>query len=210
MGTLINVAVLNSEGQPVGEIGLKEEIFAVPPKEATVHRAIVRILADQRRGTASTKKRGEVAGSGRKPWRQKGTGRARAGSIRSPLWRGGGIVFGPKPRDYSLALPKKMRRLALRSALSAKLAAGQLVVVESLALPAPKTKEAQAFLRAVASVPKALLVTAEPDASLRRAVRNLPGAKVTTVASLNPYEILAHDKVVFSREAVARLEEVLG
>jgi len=210
VGTLINVAVLNSEGQPVGEIGLKEEIFAVPPKEATVHRAIVRILADQRRGTASTKKRGEVAGSGRKPWRQKGTGRARAGSIRSPLWRGGGIVFGPKPRDYSLALPKKMRRLALRSALSAKLAAGQLVVVESLALPAPKTKEALAFLRAVNALPKALVVTEQPDLALKRAVRNLPGTKLTTVASLNPYDLLAHEKVVFSRQAIARLEEVLG
>lgn len=207
---MINVAVLNNEGQPVGEIALKEEIFAVPPREATVHRAIVRILADRRRGTASTKKRGEVAGSGRKPWRQKGTGRARAGSIRSPLWRGGGIVFGPKPRDYSFSVPKKLRRLALRSALSAKLAAGKLIVVDSLALKAPKTKEAIALLRAIDALSKALVVTAEPDAVLSRAVRNLPGTKVTTAASLNPYEVLAHDKVVFSRDAVARLQEVLG
>jgi large subunit ribosomal protein L4 len=191
---------------------LREDIFGLAPQEhvATVHRTVERILADRRRGTASTKRRGEVAGGGRKPWRQKGTGRARAGSIRSPLWRGGGVVFGPKPRDYSFSLPRKLRRLALRAALSAKLSQGKLIVVDSLALGAPKTKEALAFLRAVNALPKALVVTEQPDLALKRAVRNLPGTKLTTVASLNPYDLLAHEKVVFSRQAIARLEEVLG
>ncbi|MGB9886549.1 MAG: 50S ribosomal protein L4 [Moorellales bacterium] len=209
---MISVAVLNHSGQAVGEMPLREDIFGLNPREhtATVHRAVERILADRRRGTASTKRRGEVAGGGRKPWRQKGTGRARAGSIRSPLWRGGGVVFGPKPRDYSFALPRKLRRLALRAALSAKLSQGKLIVVDSLALGASKTKEALAFLRAVNAWPKALVVTEQPDPVLRRALRNLPGAKLTTVESLNPYDLLAHEKVVLSRQAVARLEEVLG
>ena len=207
---MINVAVLNSQGQQVGEMGLKEEVFAVPPHEATVHQAIVRFLADRRRGTAATKNRAAVAGSGRKPWRQKGTGRARAGSLRSPLWRGGGTIFGPQPRDYSFTLPKKMRRLALRSALSAKFAAGKLIVVDSLAVAKPKTKEIKAVLGAINALPRALVVTAEPEAELARAMRNLPGMKVSAVAGLNPYEVLAHEKVVLSKEAVAKLEEVLG
>lgn len=207
---MINVAVLNTEGQPVGEIGLREEIFGVRPNIPTLHRAVVRILAGRRRGTASTKTRGEVAGSGRKPWRQKGTGRARAGSIRSPLWRGGGVVFGPKPRDYSFDLPKKMRRLALRSALSAKLAEGKLIVVDTLALERPKTKDALAIMRSINALPRALVVTAGRDEVLTKALRNVPGMSVATVESLNPYEILLHDKLVITREAVGKLEEVLA
>ena len=207
---MINVAVLNTEGQPVGEIGLREEIFGVRPNIPTLHRAVVRILAGRRRGTASTKTRGEVAGSRRKPWRQKGTGRARAGSIRSPLWRGGGVVFGPKPRDYSFDLPKKMRRLALRSALSAKLAEGKLIVVDTLALERPKTKEALAIMRSINALPRALVVTAGRDEVLTKALHNVPGMSVATVESLNPYEILLHDKLVITREAVGKLEEVLA
>jgi len=209
---LISVAVVNTEGRPVGEVQLRDDVFGLVPTEhgATVHRTVVRILADRRRGTASTKRRGEVAGGGRKPWRQKGTGRARAGSIRSPLWRGGGAVFGPRPRDYSFVLPRKLRRLALRAVLSAKLAQGKLIVVESLPPVPPKTKAASAFLRAVGAWPQALLVADNPPAELKRAVRNLPGVRLTTVDSLNPYDLLAHEKVVLSREAVGRLEEVLA
>lgn len=210
METLLRVAVLNEQGRPVGEMDLKEEIFAVAGKEATVHQAVVRVLAGRRRGTAATRNRAAVAGGGRKPWRQKGTGRARAGSIRSPLWRGGGVVFGPRPRDYAFPLPKKMRRLALRAALSAKLAAGKLIVVDALRIPKPKTKEVLDILRALDAGGRVLIVTAAPEGDLTRAVRNLPGAKVAAAAGLNAYEVLAHEKIVLTREAVAKLEEVLG
>lgn len=206
---MINVAVLNSTGEKVGDIGLKDEVFGVVPNQTALHQAVLRVLAGRRRGTSSTKTRGEVSGTTKKPWRQKGTGRARAGSTRSPVWRGGGIIFGPKPRDYSYSLPKKVRRLALRSALSEKLAADKLIVVDALEVPNGKTKEMVTALKAVNAMPNALVVVAEPDENLKRAIRNLPGAAVVTVSTLNPYLVLAYDKIILNRDAVARLEEVL-
>src|SRR5690606_18727326 len=158
------VAVYNTKGEQVGDIELRDDIFGVEANEALVHQAVVRYLANQRQGTASTKTRGEVSGGGRKPWRQKGTGRARHGSIRSPIWVGGGTVFGPKPRDYRQAMPKKARRAALRSALSSKVAAGEFLVLDELQLAQPKTRQVVELLNNLnAKGSSALLVTADLD-----------------------------------------------
>ncbi|MGE5553267.1 MAG: 50S ribosomal protein L4 [Betaproteobacteria bacterium] len=203
------VNVVDMNGQKVGELDLPEAVFAVEVNEGLMHDAVVAHLASQRRGTHDTKTRGEVSGGGRKPWRQKGTGRARQGSIRAPQWTGGGTVFGPTPREYAYKLPKKMRRLALKSALSAKLAAEELVVVDELKLSEPKTKDMAAVLRAL-NAPEALVVTAGPDETVSLASRNLPGVKTTAAAGLNVYDILNHDRLVMTRDAVARVGEVLA
>lgn len=204
------VAVYNMQGEVVGEMELSDEVFGCPVNEAVLHSAVVMQLASRRLGTASTKTRGEVSGGGRKPWRQKGTGRARAGSIRSPLWRKGGIVFGPKPRKYGYRLPKKVRRLALRSALSAKVQEGNLVVVEDLNLPEIKTKEMVKVLKALKAEPKALVVTAAYDEKVEKSARNIPGVLPMEAKGLNVYDILYHDKLVMTKEAVAKVEEVLA
>lgn len=205
------VAVYNIEGEQVGEIELKDEIFGLPAKEGLIHQAVVRHLANQRQGTVKTKTRGEVSGGGRKPWRQKGTGRARHGSIRSPIWVGGGTVFGPQPRDYRQAMPKKARRAALRSALSGKVSAGELVVLESLEFSEPKTRRMAEVLKNLkASGRSALFVTPEADRNVVLSARNLPGVAAARASDLNVYEVLAHEKVFITKDAVAKIEEVLG
>ncbi len=203
-------ALFNAEGVKVGDLDLREDVFGVPVKNELLHQAVVRHLANQRLGNAATKTRGQVRGGGRKPWRQKGTGRARVGSIRSPLWRGGGITFGPQPRSYQQAMPRKMRRVALKSALSVRAGDGDLVVVEELKLAVPKTKEAVKLLNSLEVEGNILLVALEEQLDLIRATRNIPGVNVKLADGLNVYDILAADKVIISRQAVARIEEVLG
>src|SRR5690606_12408737 len=204
------VAVYNLEGQTVGEIELSDVVFGAPVNEALLHQAVVTYLANQRQGTASTKTRGEVRGGGRKPWRQKGTGRARQGSIRAPHWVGGGVVFGPKPREYRLAMPKKARRAALRSALSAKVREGNLIVLESLVLPEPKTKLMAGVLRRLSAERKPLILLAERNRNVELSTRNLPGAATMQATDVNVYAVLSHEKLVLTKDAVAKLEEALG
>lgn len=205
------VSVYNMKGETVGEIDLKDEVFGAPVREALMHQAVVRHLANARQGTVSTKTRAEVSGGGRKPWRQKGTGRARHGSIRSPIWVGGGTVFGPKPRDYRQKLPKKARRAALRSALSSKVASGDFVVLDALHLDAPKTKEmAEVLTNLKAAGEKALFVTGEADKNVILSTRNLPGVGTARAADLCTYDVLAYRKVFATKDAVAKIEEVLG
>ncbi len=204
------VAVYNMQGAQVGEIELKAEVFGIEVNTAVLHSAVVLQLASQRRGTHSTKLRGEVRGGGRKPWRQKGTGRARAGSIRSPLWRGGAILFGPKPRSYDFVLPRKVRRLALKSALASKAQGGKLIVLDDLRLEAPKTKQIVELLDVLKIADKALIVTGESDAVVEKSARNIPGVAALDVSGLNVYDILNHDTLVVTKDAVAKVEEVLA
>ncbi|HHT42979.1 MAG TPA: 50S ribosomal protein L4 [Firmicutes bacterium] len=203
------VAVYNMEGKQVGELELNDAIFGVEVNQDLMHKAVLSQLANRRQGTASVKTRGLVSGGGRKPWRQKGTGRARQGSIRSPQWVGGGVVFGPTPRDYSFRLPKKARRAALKSALSAKAAAGNIVVLDQLTVREPKTKVMAGVFKAL-DVRKPLLVTAEWDKNVELSVRNIPGAVLAKSVGLNVYDVLNSEKLVMTKDAVARLEEVLG
>ncbi|MFZ5942530.1 MAG: 50S ribosomal protein L4 [Bacillota bacterium] len=203
------VALYNTQGSQVGEIELNDEIFGIEPNESVVHEAVVMQMASLRRGTSSTKSRGEVRGGGRKPWRQKGTGRARVGTIRSPLWRGGAIIFGPKPRDYGYSIPKKKRRLALKSVLSAKVLDGQLIIVDELKFDQPKTKEMVKVLDAL-KAEKALVVTADLDENVLKSSRNIPGVSQLVAEGLNVYDILTHDKLILTKEAVSKVEEVLA
>lgn len=202
------VGVFNTKGERVGELDLNERVFGAPIRENVLHEYVVMYQARKRRGTTSTKTRAEVSGGGRKPWRQKGTGRARVGSIRSPLWRHGGIVFGPKPRDYRYSLPKKVRRLAMISALSSKVKENKMIVLEELSLQQPKTKEMVIILQALNAQRKALVVTAEPDEFVNRAARNLPGVKHISVPGLNAYDLLTHDDLIITRQAVEKIEGV--
>jgi len=203
------VAMYNINGEQVGELDLKDEVFGVEVNEAVLHDAVVMQLASRRLGTHSTKTRAEVRGGGRKPWRQKGTGRARHGTTRSPIWRGGGIVFGPHPRDYHYSLPKKVRRLALKSALSAKVNSGDILVVDYLQMEQPKTRDMVKILNNL-KVNEALLVTAAADDVIEKSARNIPGIKPLDAAGLNVYDILAYNKLVITRDAVAKVEEVLA
>lgn len=204
------VAVYNMEGEQVDSIELSETVFGAEVNEAAMHQVLVAQMANRRQGTASTRTRGEVRGGGRKPWRQKGTGRARAGSIRSPLWRGGGTVFGPKPRDYRQGIPRNLRRMAMRSALTAKLRDGELVVLEKLSLAEAKTRNIAAVLKAVGANNSALIVTAEPDKLVALSSKNLPGVTTIPARELNLYDVLHHRHLVLTREAVGQVEEVLG
>lgn len=204
------VSLYNTSGEQVGEIDLSDSVFGIPVHQSVMHDAVVAYLANQRQGTHDTKTRGEVSGGGRKPWRQKGTGRARHGSIRSPIWRGGGIVFGPHPRDYSIRLPRKVRRLAVRSALSSKVESGNIVVLDELKLDRPKTKDMVRILENLKVNNKALVVTAGIDQNVIRSARNIPGIKSTTAGFLNAYDILAHQTLVITRDAVNQVEEVLA
>ncbi|MFO7172004.1 MAG: 50S ribosomal protein L4 [Bacillota bacterium] len=203
------VALFNKEGQQVGELELRDDIFGLQPNIALLHQVVTAYLANQRQGTHDTKTRGEVRGGGRKPWRQKGTGRARQGSIRAPHWRGGGVVFGPHPRSYRLEVPKKMRRLALKQALSAKVADGNFVVLDSYDIEAPKTKEVVRLLKTFGTE-KALIVTATHNPNVYKSARNIPGTAVMAARDLNTYEVLKAPKVIITQEAVAVVEEVLG
>lgn len=204
------VALYNMAGAQVGEIELSDSVFGIEPNEAVVHQVVKAQLANRRVGTASTKTRGEVRGGGRKPWRQKGTGRARAGSRRSPLWRGGGIVFGPKPRDYSVRLPKKIRRLALKSVLSDKVKNDNIIVVDQLLFEEPKTRRMVETLGALKVNSKALVVTADGDVNVAKSARNIPGVKPVRADFINVYDLLAHEKLVITKDAVARVEEVFS
>lgn len=204
------VALYNQAGANVGEVELADAVFGIEPNNSVLFDAIVMQRASQRQGTAKVKGRSEVAGGGRKPWRQKGTGRARQGSIRSPQWRGGGIVFGPTPRSYSYKLPKKVRRLAIKSALSSKVLENELLVLEGLAFDAPKTKEMTSVLKGLEINRKALIVTADADENVALSARNIPGVTVVTVTGLNVLDVVNHDKVIFTKDAVQKLEEVLA
>ena len=207
---MTKVSVLSQTGASVGEIELNDAIFGITPNEAVLFDAVIAQRASLRQGNHKVKNRSEVAGGGRKPWRQKGTGRARQGSIRSPQWRGGGVVFGPTPRSYSFKLPKKVRRLALKSALSAKVLEQNFLVLDALTLDAPKTKDFKAVLAALEINKKALFVTAEVNENAILSARNIPGVTVLTASGINVLDLLGHDKVVFTQDAVKKVEEVLG
>ncbi len=202
------VAVYNMDGQQVGEIELSESIFGAEVNTHVLHTVVKAQLANQRQGTQSALTRSEVSGGGIKPWRQKGTGRARQGSIRAPQWRKGGVVFAPKPRSYHQDVNRKVKRLAMKSALSSKVAENQLLVLDSLELAAPKTREMVKLLKNLDVNSKALVVLTGPDAEVERAARNLPGIKTTRVGTLNVLDILNHDKFIITRDAVGKVEEV--
>lgn len=205
------VGLYNMKGEPVGEVDLPEEVFGVDVSPSLLHQAVVAYLANQRQGTASTKTRGEVSGGGRKPWRQKGTGRARQGSIRAPHWKGGGVVFGPKPRDYRIDMPKRARRLALKGALSEKVRQGRIRVLDQLTFDRPRTRVmAEVLNNLEIGGEKALIVTADSDANVYKSARNIPGVLAMAAPDLNVYQVLNHQNLVITRDAVERVQEVLG
>lgn len=201
------VGLFNNEGQKVGDIELSEKVFGAKINADAVHQVVVALLANKRQGTQSTKTRTEVSGGGIKPWRQKGTGRARQGSIRAPQWIHGGIVFAPKPRDYRVSIPKAMRRTAMLSALSSKVAENEIVVLEDLKFDTPKTKEAVKFLKAF-EAKKALIVVSESDENVYKSIRNIPGAAVVPANNINVYDILKYEKFIITKDAVSKIEEV--
>ena len=202
------VNVLNMAGEVVGKVELSEAVFGVEPNTVAMHAAVVNFLANRRQGTQSTKTRSEVRGGGKKPWRQKGTGHARQGSIRAPQWKHGGIALGPKPRKYHFALNKKLRRVALLSALSSKAAEGTIVVLDQLKLDEIKTKAMIGMLKAVGAEGKALVVMPEVDLNVVKSARNIPDVKTTLTNTLNVYDILYYDKFVIVKDAVEKIEEV--
>ena len=204
---MANVTVYNMEGNEVGTMELNDAVFGVEINEHLVHLAVVRQLANNRQGTQKAKTRSEVSGGGRKPWRQKGTGHARQGSIRAPQWTGGGVVFAPVPRDYEVKMNKKERRAALKSALTSKVQENKLVVVDSLALAEAKTKEMQKVLTNL-KADKALVVTADDDQKVVLSARNIADVQTTTVNTINVYDVMKHNTVVVTKDAVASIEEV--
>ena len=204
------VDVYDMKGEVAGSIELSDSIFAVEINEPVMHAAVVNYLANQRQGTQSALTRAEVRGGGRKPWRQKGTGRARQGSIRAPQWTHGGVVFAPKPRDYSYTLNKKVKRLALKSALSAKVASGDLIVVDEIKMDEVKTKTFKTFLTAVGAEKKAMVVTPEVNQNVILSSRNIPGCNTTFANLINVYDIVNCNKLVVDKAAVAKIEEVFA
>ncbi|HZX21631.1 MAG TPA: 50S ribosomal protein L4 [Clostridia bacterium] len=202
------VIIYNISGDQVGEIELNDNVFGIEVNEHVLHEAVKNQLANKRQGTQSTKTRAEVRGGGRKPWRQKGTGRARVGSIRSPLWIGGGVTFAPKPRDYSYRLPKKARKLAMKSALTSKVNNDEIIVLDELNIRAPKTKDMVGILKNLNIDKKALIVINEKDEAVIKSARNIPGIKTTSVNTLNVYDILKYDKFIITKDAVQKVEEV--
>ena len=204
---MANVTVFNMEGNEVGTMELNDAVFGVEINEHLVHLAVVRQLANKRQGTQKAKTRSEVSGGGRKPWRQKGTGHARQGSIRAPQWTGGGVVFAPVPRDYEVKMNKKERRAALKSALTSKVQENKLVVVDSLALAEAKTKEMQKVLTNL-KADKALVVTADDDQKVVLSARNIADVQTATVNTINVYDVMKHSTVVVTKDAVASIEEV--
>ncbi|MBR3942082.1 MAG: 50S ribosomal protein L4 [Clostridia bacterium] len=204
---MANVALYNIEGKEVGTVELLDSVFGVEVNKAAVYEVVKNYLANQRQGTQSTKTRAEVRGGGIKPWRQKGTGRARQGSIRSPQWTHGGIALGPKPRDYRYAVNKKMRQLALKSVLSSKVAEGQIKVVDSLALSEIKTKSVVAMLNAF-EAKKAIIVTAAADNTMVKSARNIQNVATSFVGALNVYELLKYENLIIAKDAVEKLQEV--
>ena len=204
---MASVSVYNKEGKEVEKIDLNDSVFAAPVNEHLVHMAVVLQLANKRQGTQKAKTRSEVRGGGRKPWRQKGTGHARQGSIRAPQWTGGGVVFAPVPRDYEVKMNKKERRAALKSALTSKVQDNKLVVVDSLALAEVKTKEMQKVLTNL-KAEKALVITADNDQNVVLSARNIADVETATPATINTYDVMKHNTVVVTKDAVASIEEV--
>ena len=196
------------EGKKVGTVDLSDSIFGIEPNAAVMHQVVLSYLAAQRQGTQSALTRSEVSGGGRKPWRQKGTGRARQGSTRAPQWTHGGIVFAPKPRDYRFTVNKKERRLALKSALSVKAAANEIIVVDAITTDEYKTKKMVAMLKAIESEKKTLIVLPEVDSKVIKSASNIPGVKTAQVNTINVYDILNADKLVIAKDAVSKIEEV--
>ena len=203
-----NVSVFDMNGKKVSDLALAESVFGIVPNASAMHLCVVNYLANQRQGTQSTLTRAEVSGGGKKPWRQKGTGRARQGSTRAPQWIHGGIAHGPKPREYGFSINKKVRRLAMKSAFSSKVAADELVVLDEFKLDAIKTKEVVKVFAALETGKKVLLVLPENNDVLYRSARNIAGAKVATVNTLNVYDILNCDTMVVLKDGIAKIEEV--
>ena len=203
------VALYNMEGKEIGTVELADSIFGVEVNESVVHTVVKNYLANQRQGTQSTKTRTEVRGGGIKPWRQKGTGRARQGSIRAPQWTGGGVALGPKPRDYRFAVNKKIKRIALKSALSAKVATNDIIVVDGLQMEEVKTAKIAAMLKAF-NAEKALVVTADLDKNVYLSARNIKNVKPTYVSQLNTYEVVKYTKFVVAKDAIEKIQEVLA
>ena len=202
------VAVLDMAGKEIEKISLSDAVFGIEPNKPAMHDAVIAYLANQRQGTQSALTRAEASGGGRKPWKQKGTGHARQGSIRAPQWRHGGIVFAPKPRDYHMTLNKKVKRLAMKSALSSKVADNEIVVIDKIAMDDYKTKDIAAMLKALGSEKKALIVLPEADEKVIASAANIPGVKTTLVNTLNVYDILNADKFIVVKDVVSRIEEV--
>lgn len=202
------ISVFDMTGKQVSETELSDTVFGITPNEAVMHAMVVNYLANQRQGTQSTLTRTEVSGGGRKPWRQKGTGHARQGSTRAPQWYHGGVALGPKPRDYSYTLNKKVRRLAMKSALSTKVLDNNMIVLDALTLEGFKTKPVIEMLKALGVTGKALIVTAEADGMVIKSAANIPGIKTAAVNTLNVYDILNYDKFIVVKNAVGKIEEV--
>ena len=205
---MAKLSVLDKTGKKVSDIELADSVFAIEPNTSAMHLAVVNYLANQRQGTQSTLTRSEVSGGGKKPWRQKGTGRARQGSTRAPQWYHGGIALGPKPREYGFSINKKVRRLAMKSALSSKVAADEMIVLESLDMDAIKTQEVVAVLGAIGAGKKTLIVLPEKNDIVYKSARNIAGVKTTLVNTLNVYDILNCDSIVVLKDAAAKIEEV--
>ncbi len=202
------IDLLNKDNKPVGRVELPSEVFDVAVRRDILHEVVRNHLANRRQGTAATKTRGLVRGGGKKPWKQKHTGKARAGSNRSPLWRGGGVVFGPSPRDYSYKLPKKLKWFALNSALSAKLSDGEIIVVEDLPIVEPKTKNMVSLLKGFGLKNSVLIIVPEKNRALELAARNIPNVDVVRVNELNVYNILTHERLLVTQGSVERMKEV--
>lgn len=205
---MAKVTMLNMAGAEAGTIELKDEIFGIEPNANAVHAVVVNYLANQRQGTQSAKTRGEVRGGGRKPFRQKGTGRHRQGSTTDPSQVGGGIAFAPKPRSYRYTLPKKVRRLAMKSALSAKVAENEIIVLDELKFDAPKTKEMIKVLENIKAAKKALIITVDKDENVVKSAANIPGVKTALVGTMNVYEIVNHTSFIVTKEAIEKIQEV--
>lgn len=202
------VSLYDITGSQVGDVELSDAVFGAEVNNHVMYEAVKNYLANQRQGTQSAKTKADVRGGGKKPWRQKGTGRARQGSIRAPQWKGGGVVFAPKPRDYSYSIPKKVKRLALKSALSSKVRDQEIIVVDKLSLDQPKTKEMVKVLKALNSGKKTLIVIPERDENVIRAAANIPGIKTVYVNTINVYDILNCDSFLITKDAVNKVEEV--
>ncbi|WP_338200810.1 50S ribosomal protein L4 [Lactobacillus rizhaonensis] len=202
---MANLKVIDQKGKDAGEVTLNDDVFGIKPNESVVFDAIIRQRAGRRQGTSKVKNRSAVRGGGKKPWKQKGTGRARQGSIRSPQWRGGGVVFGPTPRSYAYSMPRKQRRLAIKSVLSQKLIDGDLVVLDQLTMSAPKTKEFKSILDGLKVEGKVLVVS--DDQNVQCSARNLPNVKVITANGLNVEDVVNYDKLVLTKEAIEKIEK---
>ena len=204
---MLTVGVFNKEGKKVSDMELNENIFGAEVNEYALHQVVVALLTNKRQGTQSAKTRTEVRGGGIKPWRQKGTGRARQGSIRAPQWIKGGVVFAPKPRDYRMSVPKSMRRVAMKSALTSKVKENQMIVLESLDFDAPKTKNVVEMLKAL-EANKALIITAESNEAVYKSARNIQGISVIPANNINVYDLLKYEKLIITKDAVSKIEEV--